>query len=157
MGFITLLKEKIYAGEQITRQEAIRLQEQPLPELCRQADEIRRTFCSDGFDLCTIVNGKSGRCSEDCRFCAQSARHHTAAPEYPLLSAEALTVQARANDARGVLRYSIVTSGKRLPDREVDRMCDAVRQIRAQTGLGVCISFGLHSEAQYRKLKEAGV
>ena len=157
MGFITLLKEKIYAGEQITRQEAIRLQEQPLPELCRQADEIRRTFCSDGFDLGTIVNGKSGRCSEDCRFCAQSARHHTAAPEYPLLSAEALTVQARANDARGVLRYSIVTSGKRLPDREVDRMCEAVRQIRAQTRLGVCISFGLLSEAQYRKLKEAGV
>ena len=74
MGFITLLKEKIYAGEQITRQEAIRLQEQPLPELCRQADEIRRTFCSDGFDLCTIVNGKSGRCSEDCRFCGSAYR-----------------------------------------------------------------------------------
>lgn len=150
-------KEKVLAGEPITRQEALRLYGQPLGELCEAADEIRRHFCSNGFDLCTIINGKSGRCSENCRFCAQSAHNHTGAAEYPLLPAEEIAAQAKESDRQGVLRLSIVTSGRRLSDREVEAMCEAVRQIRRETSLSVCISFGLLGEAQYRMLKEAGV
>ena len=150
-------KEKVLAGEPITRQEALRLYGQPLGELCEAADEIRRHFCSNGFDLCTIINGKSGRCSENCRFCAQSAHNHTGAAEYPLLPAGEIAAQARESDRQGVLRFSIVTSGRRLSDREVEAMCEAVRQIRRETSLSVCISFGLLGEAQYRMLKEAGV
>lgn len=157
MGYTDLLKKKVLEGEQITKQEAIELYEQPIEELCQNADEIRKHFCSNGFDICTIINGKSGRCSENCRFCAQSVHNHTGAAEYPLLSTEEIVALAKVNDEQGVLRYSIVTSGKRLSDREVDKMCEAVREIRAQTGISVCISFGLLNEAQYRKLKEAGV
>lgn len=157
MGYTDLLKKKVLEGEQITKQEAIELYEQPIEELCQNADEIRKHFCSNGFDICTIINGKSGRCSENCHFCAQSVHNHTGAAEYPLLSTEEIVAQAKVNDEQGVLRYSIVTSGKRLSDREVDKMCEAVREIRAQTGISVCISFGLLNEAQYRKLKEAGV
>lgn len=157
MGYTDLMKKKVLEGEQITKQEAIELYEQPIEELCQNADEIRKHFCSNGFDICTIINGKSGRCSENCRFCAQSVHNHTGAAEYPLLSTEEIVAQAKVNDEQGVLRYSIVTSGKRLSDREVDKMCEAVREIRAQTGISVCISFGLLNEAQYRKLKEAGV
>ncbi|MFQ7292253.1 MAG: biotin synthase BioB [Monoglobales bacterium] len=157
MNYSELLKQKIFDGEQITKQEAIELYEQPLSELCRNADEIRRHFCSNGFDICTIINGKSGHCSENCRFCAQSAHNHTDAAEYPLLSTEEIVEQAKINDKQGVLRYSIVTSGKRLPDAEVDKMCEAVREIKKQTGISVCISFGLLNEEQYRKLKDAGV
>lgn len=157
MGYTDLLKKKVLEGEQITKQEAIELYEQPIEELCQNADEIRKHFCSNGFDICTIINGKSGRCSENCRFCAQSVHNHTGAAEYPLLPTEEIVAQAKVNDEQGVLRYSIVTSGKRLSDREVDKMCEAVREIRAQTGISVCISFGLLNEAQYRKLKEAGV
>lgn len=76
---------------------------------------------------------------------------------YPLLSAEEITAEARKNDAQGVLRYSIVTSGKRLSDDEVEAMCEAVRQIRAETGISVCVSFGLLSQKQYEKLRDAGV
>lgn len=157
MNYSELLKQKIFDGEQITKQEAIELYEQPLSELCRNADEIRRHFCSNGFDICTIINGKSGHCSENCRFCAQSAHNHTDAAEYPLLSTEEIVEQAKINDKQGVLRYSIVTSGKRLPDAEVDKMCEAVSEIKKQTGISVCISFGLLNEEQYRKLKDAGV
>lgn len=157
MNYSELLKQKIFDGEQITKQEAIELYEQPLSELCRNADEIRRHFCSNGFDICTIINGKSGHCSENCRFCAQSSHNHTDAAEYPLLSTEEIVEQAKINDEQGVLRYSIVTSGKRLPDAEVDKMCEAVREIKKQTGISVCISFGLLNEEQYRKLKDAGV
>lgn len=146
----------VIQGKDVTKDEALWLYGQPLEELCQKADEIRKHFCSNQFDLCTIINGKSGRCSENCRFCAQSAHSHTGAQEYPLLSVEEIIKQAKVNERQGVLRYSIVTSGKRLSDEEVDKMCQAIRQIREETKISVCISFGLLTEEQYRKLKEAG-
>lgn len=157
MVYVETLGDKILEGKMITKQEAIELYEQPLQELCQKANEIRKQFCSNRFDICTIINGKSGRCSENCRFCAQSAYSHTNAAEYPLLPAEEIVAQAKVNDKQGVLRYSIVTSGKRLSDQEVDKMCEAVQNIKEKTGISVCISFGLLKEEQYRKLKAAGV
>lgn len=157
MVYVETLGNKILKGKMITKQEAIELYEQPLQELCQKANEIRKQFCSNRFDICTIINGKSGRCSENCRFCAQSAYSHTNAAEYPLLPAEEIVAQAKVNDKQGVLRYSIVTSGKRLSDQEVDKMCEAVQTIKEKTGISVCISFGLLKEEQYRKLKAAGV
>lgn len=150
------MKEAVLRGKSVGKEEALWLSEQPLLELCEAADEIRRHFCGNGFDICTIINGKSGRCSEDCKYCAQSVHYHTGAEEYPLLSTEEITAQAKYNDERGVLRYSIVTSGKRLSDKEVDRMCESIRDIKEKTGIAVCVSFGLLNEAQYRRLKEAG-
>lgn len=150
------LTDKVLRGEAITREEALYLWEQPLQELCRCGDRIRRHFCANRFDICTIINGKSGRCSEDCKFCAQSACHHTGAAQYPLLSPDEIVAQARADFQQGVLRYSIVTSGRSLSQREVDEMCGVIRRIRDEVGISVCISFGLLSEAQFRMLKEAG-
>lgn len=157
MDEVKRLGDKVLSGESITREEALLLYEQPLDALCQKADEIRRSFCANGFDICTIINGKSGRCSENCKFCAQSAHNHTGAAEYPLLSEEEILKQAKENDAQGVLRYSIVTSGRKLSEEEVEKMCKAVRRIRKETNIAVCISFGLLDETQYRKLKEAGV
>lgn len=157
MEKIEQLKQAVVAGRCVTREEALALYEAPLEVLCQAADEIRQHFCGDGFDMCTIVNGKSGRCSENCRFCAQSAHNHTGAQEYPLLSAEALVQDAKKQAEKGVLRYSIVTSGRRLSDEEVADMCEAVRQIRQETTLEVCVSFGLLEERHFRALKEAGV
>ena len=151
------LTKEVLEGKQITKEEALFLYRQPLLALCESADKIRRHFCSDHFDLCTIVNAKSGGCSEDCKFCAQSARSHTGAAFYPLLSRKEIVRQARRNHEQGVLRYSIVTSGKRLSDKEVDEMCGTVREIKETVGISVCVSFGLLDERQFRKLKEAGV
>lgn len=156
-GYTDSLGDRVLNGEQITKNEALRLYEQPLDELCKKADEIRRKFCSDVFDMCTIINGKSGRCSENCKFCAQSAHNHTDVNEYPLLSIDEIVEQAKYNDKQGVLRYSIVTSGRKLSDAEVDKMCEAVKKIKEETKISVCISFGLLDEAQYKKLKDAGV
>lgn len=153
---LNTLTDKVLRGEAITREEALYLWEQPLQELCRCGDRIRRHFCANRFDICTIINGKSGRCSEDCKFCAQSACHHTGAAQYPLLSPDEIVAQARADFQQGVLRYSIVTSGRSLSQREVDEMCGVIRRIRDEVGISVCISFGLLSEAQFRMLKEAG-
>ena len=136
MTVIENLKRKIMSGELISKEEALLLADAPLEELTAAADEIRSHFCQSGFDICTIVNGKCGKCSEDCKYCAQSAHYHTACSEtYPLLSTEELVDGARHNKEQGVLRYSIVTSGKALSDAEVDRVCESIRAIREQVGI----------------------
>ena len=157
MSIVKELKEKILNGGLIEREEALLLVPEPLEELAKAADEIRRKICGDGFDLCTIVNGKCGKCSEDCKYCAQSAHYHTSCEEsYPLLDTETLLEDAKRREAQGVLRYSIVTSGRALSDREVDQVCESIRAIRRETSIQVCVSFGLLTEAQFRKIKEAG-
>lgn len=153
---VETIGNQVMQGKQITKEEAHELYGQPLEELCQKADEIRQRFCSNQFDLCTIINGKSGRCSENCRFCAQSAHNHTGVREYPLLSAREITAQAKAHESQGVLRFSIVTSGKRLSDAEADEMCGVIRQIRQESKISVCVSFGLLTEAQFRRLRAAG-
>lgn len=156
MNRIEELKEKVLNGNDITKEEALELYQEPLEALTRAADEIRQYFCGNGFDICTIINGKSGRCSENCKYCAQSSFYHTKVEEYPLLDTDEIVKQAQYNDERGVLRYSIVTSGKKLSPQEIDRMCETIREIKKQTDIEVCISFGLQTEEEYRKLREAG-
>ncbi len=156
MSQVEKLKNRILSGGQITKEEALSLYDAPLTELCEAANEIRIHFCGNRFDMCTIINGKSGRCSENCKYYAQSSFYHSHIEEYPLLGADEIVKQARENDDQGVLRYSIVTSGKRLNNEEVDKMCDAIRRIRRETGISVCISFGLLDETQFIKAKEAG-
>lgn len=73
-----------------------------------------------------------------------------------MLPEEEIIAQAKINHERGVLRYSIVTSGKRLSDAEVDKMCEVIRRIKDEVGISVCVSFGLLNEQQFRKLKDAG-
>lgn len=157
MKTIGKLKEKVLSGERITKDEALILYNQPLGPLCQAADEIRGHFCGSGFDLCTIINGKSGRCPENCKYCAQSSYYHTDSENYPLLKEKEIVEQAILNDKSGVLRYSIVTSGRALNDTEVDSVCECVRTILRQTSLSVCVSPGLLTAEQFKRLKDAGV
>lgn len=157
MGMIEEYKERVLGEVEISKEEAMELSQMELEPLCRAADEIRRHFMGDAFDLCTIINGKSGRCSEDCKYCAQSVCYETEIASYPLLSSKEMLEQAEYNESQGILRYSIVTSGKRLNDDEVDRLCGSIRLICEKTKLMVCVSAGLLDEKNYRKLKEAGV
>jgi len=157
MESIQNLKQKIFAGELLSKEEIMPLVHAPLEELAQAANEIRKHFCGSRFDMCTIINGKCGKCSEDCKYCAQSAHFSTNCQEsYPLLSTEKLLEQARYNKDRGVLRYSIVTSGKRLSDKEVESVCESIRRIREETGIEVCVSFGLLNKEQFDKIKAAG-
>ena len=157
MDNIKKLKEKILEGFLTTKEEALILYEAPLEELCKAANEIRIHFCGSTFDLCTIINGKSGRCTEDCKYCAQSSFYHTNIETYPLLSTDDILTQAKYNDKNGVLRYSIVTSGKTLNEQELDAVCESIQLIRKQTEISVCTSLGLLNEKQFQQLKDVGV
>lgn len=154
---INELTTKIYAGQEITKREALELYNHPLEELCTAANEIRLHYCGNKFDICTIINGKSGKCSENCKFCAQSSFYETDTKAYPFLAKKELIEQARYNYERGVLRYSIVTSGRALNNRELAYACDAFRAIKSEVGIEVCASFGLLNVEQFRMLKAAGV
>ena len=151
------LEQKVLQGEVISRKEALWLSHQPLEELCAAADRLRQQFRGNTFDLCTILNAKSGLCPEDCRFCAQSAHNHTGAEVYPLLSQETIVQEALKNQAQGVLRFSIVTSGKRLSQEEVKVLCRVIQRIRQVCSISLCGSFGLLDETQYAMLKRAGI
>lgn len=156
MNVTSKLKNRVLSGELLNRESILTLCQAPLDELCSAADEIRAHFCGNGFDLCTIVNGKSGRCSEDCKYCAQSAHYQTHVEEYSLLGTDEIVRQAKHHAEQGVLRYSIVTSGRKLGDADISQVCESIRAIKASTDIEVCVSFGLLDEAAFRKVKAAG-
>lgn len=151
------LTDEVLQGKEISKEEALKLVTAPLQDLCSYADEIRKHFCGNTFDMCTIINGKSGRCSENCKYCAQSAHYCTKIEEYPLLDSDTIVEQAHYNDDRGVLRYSIVTSGKALNDAEIENVCQSIRRIKEETNVKICVSFGLLNAKQFEKIKQAGV
>ena len=154
---IEMYKEMVLKGEKLEKEQAMELLTVDLDELCKAADEIRKAFCDNKFDMCTIINGKSGRCSENCKYCAQAACHKTEVENYPLLSTEEILEDAKKIESQGVRRYSIVTSGKRLNAAEVDQMCECIKKLREETNLHVCGSFGLLDKEAFGKLKEAGL
>lgn len=150
------LKERIIAGHRINKDEALHLYHAPLDALTTAADQLRRHFNGDGFDMCTIINAKSGRCSEDCSFCAQSAHYHTGAESYPLLDPEAIRTKASSDASRGVLRFSLVTSGRKLSSSELRSACKAISLIKNTVDIDVCVSFGLMGQEDFKAIKAAG-
>ena len=117
-----------------------------LEELRAGADQIRQALCGDRADLCTIINGRSGRCSEDCKFCAQSCHYGTQVEEYPFLPLEKIVAECRRNEAGGVHRFSIVTAGRSLKGMELEQALEAYARLHRESGLKLCASHGLQTE-----------
>lgn len=157
---LDFLGTRILAGQPMTSQEAYALTELPedsLWDLVSWGDRIRRHFKGSRIHTCTILNGKSGKCSEDCGFCSQSVSASTDSPVYPLMSKEEMQEAAHASMRSGVDRFSIVTSGKGLPREQVQRVADAFAEVPAGAPTQWCASLGILGEPELRKLKEAGV
>ena len=129
----------------------------PEEALFAEAERLTRDCAPRLFDRCSIVNGKGGRCPEDCKWCAQSAHPHAACDIHGLISPEECLRHARANEAAGIRRFSIVNSGRRPTPAELDGVCDLVRLLRRETSLELCASLGLLDEPALRRLFEAGV
>ena len=152
------LKNTVLKGGQISRQEAIDLYKEDYDDLRAAAEEIRKYFCQDQFDMCTIINAKSGRCPENCKFCAQSAHNHAKVDVYSLLDKDTIVNDAIEKYRRGVPRYSLVSSGKSLTEKDIDKVCEIVKTIHGiEPGVKVCLSGGLISAEGFKKLKAAGV
>ncbi len=127
-------------------------------QLCDAADRIRRERCGNYIDTCSIVNARSGHCSEDCKWCAQSARHHTGVEVYDEVGEDTLDAITDAAYRHGVQRLSLVTSGRRVPARDIERFAMLYRRIaRRAPGLKLCASMGLLDEAALSQLRAEGV
>lgn len=125
--------------------------------LCRGADRIRKHFCGNHVDLCSIINGKSGKCSENCRFCAQSAHNCTGVNEYSFLDKETILNECKHNEERGVHRFSIVTAGRTLSSEDFEKAVDAYSTLSDKTDMMLCGSHGLLTDEQFSRLRSAGV
>ena len=155
---INELKEKVLKGHPVTPVEMQALASQTDDELLYQAaEEITKRCASNVFDMCSIINAKSGRCPENCKWCAQSAHYHTNIQTYGIVSTNECVDNAKAHAAEGVKRFSLVTSGRQLSDAEVDAICERTRAIHAACNIKVCASLGLLSEEQLKRLHDAGV
>ncbi|HEY3415441.1 MAG TPA: biotin synthase BioB [Armatimonadota bacterium] len=136
--------------------EALSLYDLPLSELSARADRTRREHTGDTLELCTILNARSGRCGEDCRFCAQSAHYATGAAEYPLLPREDILAAARRAGEIGSDHFCIVSSGRALTGAEFDDVVKIVADIRQQVGIEICCSMGCLTPEQLARLRDAG-
>jgi biotin synthase len=126
-------------------------------ELIMCANTIRQAFKGDSVFTCSIINAKSGSCSQDCAFCAQSAFHNTGVRQYPMLSAKELIDSAREMHQAGATKYSFVTSGLAPDDKGLETIKTATRTILQETDLGVCASLGMLTPEKADKLKAGGV
>ncbi|MDD7267839.1 MAG: biotin synthase BioB [Lachnospiraceae bacterium] len=157
---VRVIAEEICRGYRIARQNVQLIEETmmcPISDLQIGADYIRAHFCGERVELCSIINGRSGSCSEDCRFCAQSAYHRTGVESYTFLSVDEITESAIAHDRAGIDRYSIVTAGYGLEGEDFVTALKAYERMREETGMGLCASHGFLSSEQFEALRLAGV
>lgn len=151
------MTNKVIEGYAITKEEAMGLFDIPVDVLAEKAHEIRTALCGEAFDMCTIINGKSGKCPEDCKYCAQSGHYNTQVEVFPLLEKDKIVEDALRNEEKGVHRYSVVTSGKCASEKEVEELCEVYGSIRERSNIKLCASHGLLGYESFLKLRAAGV
>jgi len=155
---INKTKQKIIEGYRISYEEAMDLYLLPPEALFALADDLRTHFKSRRISTCMIMNAKSGACSENCKWCSQSAHHKTRIPIYKLVDPDRALQEAGIAQSWNVNRFSLVTSGRNISKRELDQLSCIYSHLREKTPrLGLCASLGLLSVSDLQQLATAGV
>jgi biotin synthase len=154
------LASRVLDGHRLTEEEGLAVLQagdKELLDLLAAAYRIRHRWFGNRVDLNYLINAKSGLCSEDCGYCAQSRVSKAEIPRYHLITAEEVFEGARLAAQRKAKTYCAVISGRAPSDRELDTLGQIVPEIKAAFGLKICFSVGLLSLEQARRLKTAGV
>ena len=155
------ITRRILAGGQMTGEEGrwmIRLDSEYLPWIMAGADRIRKTFRGDQIELCAISNVRSGNCSENCSFCAQSGHHKTAAPAYGYLPAAQVSEQADRARSWGASDFGIVSKGWGIrSNKEKDQLKEYIETLGKESDIGRCASLGVLTRETAAWLKEKGL
>jgi biotin synthase len=137
--------------------ELLKIEDSLLPLLFHGACRIRDQFNGRDINLCAIVNAKSGRCPEDCAFCAQSAHHRTRIETYPLMAPKEVLRRARKAEAMGARHFSIVTSGTTVKGKDLEKVVETLLLLKKETALYLCGSLGIITQNTADRLKESGL
>jgi biotin synthase len=157
-AFIHSCMQKVLAGGSITFKEAERLLgTDDVMMLADSANTITMTFNGDKVDVEALVNAKSGRCPEDCSFCAQSSFYNTGIKKYSLLSKEELVEKAVKAKQDGASSFCLVCAYRGPPEKEFQQICEAIKEIRSNVEIEVNVSLGFVTLSMACKLKELGV
>jgi len=160
-GFWERIEADSLSGKGIRAEDALIVLGLPQSEIWRLlavSEGVRRRFKGDQVRLCSIVNAKSGLCSEDCAFCSQSSRSKASIEKYPLMEEDQIVMAARDAKERGAREFSIVTSGLSMrSSRELERVGKAISRIASEVGLETCVSLGALSAENVSFLLSQGL
>ncbi len=152
--------DKVLEGKNLSMKDVLPLLAAKGPDvldLAAVANRVREEFNGNEIDLCSLLSAKSGRCPEDCAFCAQSAHYKTEAPVYPVMDMERIVAEAKDAQTRGTGRFCLITSGRELNDKEFETILRALDRIHNETTLDLDCSLGTLSEERAASLRKVGV
>ncbi len=141
----------------LTKDQYLKLWDRPLDELIEISSSITKANFTNEIESCSILSAKTGACSENCKYCAQSQHNHAEIECHPLLDVETVVKAALSAKENGATRFGIVTSGKAPTKKEFETLLEMIRAVSAIEGLECCLSLGILSEEQVIQIKEAGV
>ncbi|MCF7957855.1 MAG: biotin synthase BioB [Phycisphaerae bacterium] len=125
-------------------------------DLFHWANRIRLERLGPKVTTCSIISGRTGKCSEDCRFCAQSAHFNTDVQSSVASEADMIQAARRAIE-NGVDNFGIVTSGKRLTDDDIKELAPVIETIQQEGNISCCGSLGCINREQAGRLYELGI
>ena len=159
-SLLAQVEQDVLNEHDLSFEQAIKLTDIPddlIEDLAKIATKVRERHSQDKVDLCSIINARSGKCSEDCKFCTQSAHHKTDPPVYPMKTVDDIVEAAKNAEENGAHRFCIVTSGPKLNDDDFKTALEATKRIKHETTLKCCASLGQLSKRRAKQLKEAGL
>lgn len=161
LEFVGRCRQRVLTGETLCEDELYAIADIDSAEgreaIIGAAEDITKAFVSRHFDTCSIVNARSGRCSENCKWCAQSAHFNTGCDVYEVVGKDDALHVARYNARNGVGRYSLVASGRSLKGCNLDAVCDILNEIKEIESISTCASLGLLGEVELQRIYDAGV
>ncbi|MBO6257685.1 biotin synthase BioB [bacterium] len=142
----------------MNKQELLKLYDLDLDELVSIAEKItNENFKQKEIEVCSIISAKTGKCSENCKYCSQSIHNHADIVCHPLLEIEEVRQAALRAKENGATRFCIVTSGRSESGEDFKKILEMIKAVSSIDGIHCCASLGLLSEEQIMKIKEAGV
>jgi biotin synthase len=155
---IDFCMNKVISGESISFEEAGKLLcSQDILSLAYSANVITRKFNGDGIDVESLLNAKSGKCPEDCSFCAQSSFYNTKISKYPLLPKQVVIVRAKEAERQGASSFCLVCAYRSPPEEEFRQICDTIEALKKEVSIDINASLGFMTSERARKLKSLGI
>ena len=137
----------------VDKQELLRLYNLELDELLAKSVQ----YIKNEVEFCSLINARNGKCSQNCKYCAQSSHYRTHIDSYPLVEIEEVRKSALDAKSHHASRFAIVTSGKTPDESDFNKMLEMIKEINKIDGLNSCASIGILNEEQAKKLAESGL